>query len=80
MLKLACKLMANTILRKKSLIIIHANFESIFVPEDKRKSNPKEFYTNKYQKHIACSSGYKLVYVDDKFSKPFKTCLGEDAA
>ena len=33
---------------------------------------------NKYQKHIACSYGYKLVCVDDKFSKPFKTYLNED--
>ena len=41
--------------------------------------NPKESYTNKYQKHIACSYGYKLVCVDDKFSKPFKTYLGKDA-
>ena len=30
-------------------------------------------YTNKYQKHIVCSYGYKLICVDDKFSKPFKT-------
>ena len=36
-------------------------------------------YTNKYQKHIACSDGYELVHVEDKFSKAFKTCLGEDA-
>ena len=26
-----------------------------------------------------CSYGYKLVYDDDKFCKPFKTYLGEDA-
>ena len=25
-------------------------------------------YMNKYQKHVACSYGYKLVCVDDKFS------------
>ena len=30
-------------------------------------------------KHVACSSDYKLVYCDDKFSKSFKSCLGEDA-
>ena len=36
-------------------------------------------YSKKYQKHIACSFGYKLVYADDKFSKPFKTYLGKDA-
>ena len=34
---------------------------------------------NKYKKHVACSYGYKLVGVDDKFSKPFKSYLGEDA-
>ena len=33
----------------------------------------------KYRKYIACSCGYKLVCVDDKFSKPFKTYLGKDA-
>ena len=33
---------------------------------------------NKYQKHIVDSYGYKLVCVDDKFDKPFKTYLGKD--
>ena len=32
--------------------IIYADFESILVPEDNRKQNPKESYTNKYQKHM----------------------------
>ena len=59
--------------------IIYADFESILVPEDNGKQNPEESYTNKYKKHIACSSGYKVVCVDDKFSKPFKIYLGEDA-
>ena len=36
-------------------------------------------YINKYQNYIACSYGYKLVCVDDKFSKPFKTYLGKNA-
>ena len=30
-------------------------------------------------KNIACSYGYKLLCVDDKFSKPFKSYLGADA-
>ena len=59
--------------------MIFAGFKYILVPEDNGKQNRKESYTNKYQKHIACSCCYKLVYVDDKFSKPFKTDLGEDA-
>ena len=63
----------------KSPFIIYADFESVLVPEDNGKQNPEEYYTNKYQKHIACSYGYKLECVDDKFSKPFKTYLGKDA-
>ena len=46
--------------------------------EDNRNQNPDESYTNKYQKHVACSYGYQLVCADDKFSKLFKTYLGED--
>ena len=56
-----------------SPFMIYANFESILVPEDNGKKNSNESYTNKYQKHVACSYGYKLVCVDDKFSKPFKS-------
>ena len=43
------------------------------------ESKIQKSYTNKYQKHVACSYGYKLVCVDDKFSKPFKTHLGKYA-
>ena len=59
--------------------MIYADFESILVAEENGKRNPNESYNNKYQKHITCSYGYKLVCVDDKFSKPFKSYLGEDA-
>ena len=60
-------------------IIIYADFESISVSKNKGQQHPEESYTNKYQKHIACRYGYKLVCVDYKFSKPFKSYLGEDA-
>ena len=63
----------------KSQFIVYADFESILVPENNGKQNPEESYTSKYQKHIACSYGYKLVFVDDKFNKPFRIYLGEDA-
>ena len=63
----------------KSAFIIYADFESILVPEGNGKQNPKEYYMNKYQKHIACSYGYKLICVDDKFSMFFKTYLDKDA-
>ena len=46
--------------------------------EDNSKKNPNESYTKKYQKHVACRYCYKLVCVDDKFSKPLKSYLGED--
>ena len=49
------------------------------MPEDNGMLNPNESYTNKYQKHVACSYGYKLVCVDDQFSKPFKSYLGKDS-
>ena len=64
----------------KSLFMNYADFESILVPEDNGSQNPNENYTNKYQKHVTCSYRYKLVCVDDKFSKPFKSYLGKDTA
>ena len=63
----------------KSLFIIYADFEIFVMPENNGKKNPKESYTSKYQKHIACSYGFKLVCVNDKVSKPFKRYLGENA-
>ena len=39
--------------------------------QDNGKQNPKESYTNKFQKHCL------QLCVDDKFSKPFKTYLGK---
>ena len=42
--------------------MIYVDFESILVPEDKRMQIPNESWTSKYQKHVACSYGYKLVY------------------
>ena len=48
-------------MKEKSLFIIYADFKSMLVPEDNGKQNPEESYTNKYQKHSACSDGYELV-------------------
>ena len=53
--------------------MIHADFGSVLVPENNGQKNPDESYTNNYQNHAGFSSGYKLVYVDDQFSKPFKS-------
>ena len=62
-----------------SPFIIYADFESILVPRNNDKKSPNESYRDKCQKHIACCYVYKLVCVEDKFSKPFKTYLGKDA-
>ena len=58
--------------------MIYADFESILGAEDNGKQNPNESNTSKYQKHVACSYGNKLVCVEGKFSKPFKSYLTED--
>ena len=58
--------------------MIYADFESILVPEDNWRQNLDKSYTNKYQKHVACSCDLKLVCVDDGFSKYFKLHLGQD--
>ena len=63
----------------KSPFMIYGDFKSILGPEDNGKQNPNESYTNKQQNHVAVSYGYKLVCVDDKFSKPLKSYIGEDA-
>ena len=63
----------------KSSFIIYAGFESILVPENNGKQNPNGSYTNKYQKHIAWSHGYKLICVDDKVIKSFKLYLEKDS-
>ena len=53
--------------------MIYVDFEIIVVSEDNGRQNPNESYTNKYQKHVVCSYAYKLVCVDDKFSKTVKS-------
>ena len=62
----------------KLRFLIDVYFESILLLEDNAKQNLIESYTNKFQKHVACSYGYKLVCVDDKLNKPFKSYLGGD--
>ena len=65
--------------KTKSPFITYADFESILVQKDNGKQNADESYRNQYQKHMACSYGYKLVSVDDKFRKSFKTYFRKDS-
>ena len=41
--------------------------------------NQKSLIQTNIKKDVTCSYGYKLVYVDDKFSKPFLPYVGEGA-
>ena len=53
--------------------MIHAEFESILVPEDNEEQNLDVSYANMLQKRIACSYNYKLVCADEKLSNSTKT-------
>ena len=61
----------------KFQLIIYAVFESMLIPEDNVKQNPKEFYRNKHQKTCSLQLCYKLVCGDKKVSKSFKSYFGE---
>ena len=37
-------------------------------------------YTKKYQDHVPCSFAYKLICIDDRFSKPIVVYRGKNAA
>ena len=63
----------------KSPFISYADFESILVLENNGKQNQEESYTNKYINIMLAVMDINLVCIDDKFRKPFKTYLGEDA-
>ena len=66
--------------RKTKLpFMIYVDFESILVPEGNGKKSLNGSYTINYQKHVACSYGYRLVCFDCKFRKPFKSSLGKYA-
>ena len=53
--------------------MIYLDFEKYSSPESNGKQNSNDSYSSKYQKHVACSYLYKLVCVNDKFSRPFKS-------
>ena len=68
-LKIAFKLIVNKQLRC---------FQRVNMSNSKimREENPNDSYRNIYRKHAACSYGYRLVCIGDKFNKSY---LGEDA-
>ena len=57
---------------------IYADFESVLkgVKINGRSNNTS--CTDKNQKHVPCSFAYKVVCIDDKFSKPVVCCRGKN--
>ena len=54
---------------------IYANFKCNL----KNVENYEGFHSRRYQDHIPCSFAYKLVCVDDKFTKPILVFRGENS-
>ena len=55
---------------------IYADFECNLMDVESYEGS----YTKKYHDHVPCSFAYKIVCIDDKFSKPIVVYRGENAA
>ena len=58
---------------------IYADFDCLLKGVDCGVDNECFSYTKKYQDHIPCSFAYKVVYVDNKFSKDIVLYRGKNA-
>ena len=60
---------------------IYADFECILCPtsSSKKINNKNTSYTEKYQSHIPCSFAYKIICIENKFSKDIVTYRGKEA-
>ena len=61
------------------LFKIYTDFECLLKEVDTGVNNDCFSYTAKYQDHIPCSFAYKLVCVDDKYSKDIVLYRGKNA-
>ena len=60
--------------------VTYVDFESNLKEVRKpNRDNGNASCTDKCQKYIACSYGYKYVWLDDRFSKPVQIYRGENA-
>ena len=61
----------------KALVLICSDFECVLIPS----TCNVHFVPNneKYKDYIVCSYGYKLICVDDQYSKPWKIYFSKDA-
>ena len=58
--------------------VIYADFEAINEQVHGCQPNNDKSYTESYQKHKDCGSGYKVVCCyDDKYRKPVQIYIGE---
>ena len=58
--------------------VIYADFESITQPIDQAERDPTQSYTDGYQLHVPCGYAYKVVCVDDRYTKDTVVYRGED--
>ena len=79
---------AQSVILEKGTIDFKNYFRQIPVPfkvyagfecDLKSAENYESSFSKKYQDHIPCSFAYKLVCVDDKFTKPIVVFRGENA-
>lgn len=61
--------------QKVSAFKIYAGFENILQSECNGRQNPDLYFRNKYQTYVEPSFSYKIVSVDDQFSKFLKSYL-----
>ena len=59
---------------------IYADFECLLKGCGVGIDNEGFFYTKKYQDHVPCSFVYKVVCIDNKYSKKIYLCRGKNAA
>ena len=57
---------------------IYADFEFLLKGVSGSDKNNNTSYTEKYQSHIPCSFAYKVICIDDRFSKPVALYMGKD--
>ena len=58
---------------------IYADFKSVLKKLQINDRGKNTSYTEKYNDHTSCSFGYKVVCIDDKFSKPAVLYRGKNA-
>ena len=59
--------------------VIYADFESVTEKVSSCQPSDNKSYTEKYQRHTACSFGYKVVcHYDKQYSRDLKIYRGED--